>query len=286
MSVEAFCQSRETNARARREGRQERAEVSAAHRAVGAMLRDSMVRNNVECIEVGGGSERSFVRMSTPSPRVPPVKEAAQIAELVAGIGSVLEGVPAEALPRAATRFLADRMKSRTTAPGEPRIAVVRRAVKDNTVSLSRVPREVRALTEDFVTHHAAKTDAARELRPLHAAVQQHERDVLQAYTEPVSVRLRTEAGDVDCRVVRCERKVSRRARPLGLRAILSLGHDVAARLATRATTGGADKLEEEFGRELAASVEDKLRSTTGDTAANAPQHYLKVVKLGRAAPA
>ena len=59
-----FCRAREVLQRVNRGTQEERTESTEAARALMGMLKDSMIRHNVECIEIPG--KQSYVKMTNP----------------------------------------------------------------------------------------------------------------------------------------------------------------------------------------------------------------------------
>ena len=276
-SVIDFCRARETFRQANRSIHEERVESTEATRALMGMLKDSMVRHNVECIEIPSTGKQSYVRMTVPTPKKKPLKTEDDIIALTNGIGIVLLETPMNEIPTKVTEFIASQLKQRTenSTPPEPKISIVSKPVTSNTVRIASTPPEVRNLTEQFVQSCCTKKNLTERMLPLKNAQKQNEQIALETFSEPISVRMRKGNKDVDMRVVKCTRKKRHTSKALGIRLVLTMCRDSAEKVCSRQPKTNHN-FEREFRDELLANVRNHLQSN----ATNKPEFYLKVYKL------
>lgn len=275
-SVIDFCRARETFRQANRSIHEERVESTEATRALMGMLKDSMVRHNVECIEIPG-TGKQYVKMTVPTPKKKSLKTEDDIIDLIHGIGSVVVETSIDEIPTKVTEFIASQLKQMTdvSTPPEPKITIVSKPVKTNTVQIVSIPSEVRNLTEQFVQSFSTKKNLTERIRPLKVAQKQNEKIALETFSEPISVRMRKDNKDVDMRVIKCKRKERRTSKALGIRLVLTMCRDSAETVCRRQEKMNHD-FETEFREELLANVRAHLQSN----AVNKPEYYLKVYKL------
>lgn len=264
-----FCRAREAHRAVDRQRRGDKAEHLESKRAVGALLQDSMLRRGVQCIEIPGAARPTFVRVGAPTarPRVPRNEE--ELRALLSGLGSELAFTLAADVPDAVVRLLKARFKQQAEAraPAAPRISVVHSPRKTDAVARdTALAPEVRTLSEQYakISHDAKAVQG--ELR---AAKQQRdatEKAALEHITAPVPIRVKQGEREILFRVVRCERKATRRA--LGMKRFLAACREAAR----RSTAGPREALEER----VAADVLEVMR-TEGETP---PASYLKLLKM------
>lgn len=269
-----FCRAREVLQRVNRGTQEERKESTEAARALMGMLKDSMIRHNVECIEIPG--KHSYVKMTNPPPKRKPLRTEEDVADLIRGVGDVVEAATDAEIPTRVTDFVVAQLRQRTDGtPPEPKISIVSRPVRLNTVDLTSTHPEVRNLTEQFVQTCETKRRMSQQLKPLKNAQKQSEKTALETFTDPVCVRMRKNGKDVDLRVVKCRRKQGGASRALGIRLVLTMCRDAAEQVCSPATRGDRD-FETAFRDEVLARVRTHLQ--TGST--KTPEYYLKVYKL------
>ena len=276
-SVIEFCRAREAFQQVNRGIHEERVESTEATRALMGMLKDSMVRHNVECIEIPGTGKQSYVKMTVPTRKKKPLKTEDDIIDLTRGIGGAVVETSINEIPTKVTEFIASQLRQRTdvSTPPEPKISIVSKPVKSNTVRIASIPSEVRNLTEQFVQSCSTKKILTERIRPLKMAQKQNEKIALETFSEPISVRMRKDNRDVDMRVVKCKRKERHTSKALGIRLVLTMCRDSAERVCRQQEKVNHD-FETEFREELLANVRTHLQSN----AVNKPEYYLKVYKL------
>lgn len=276
-----YCRSREVLKDAQRRFQGDAKDNIEARRSLAELLKESMMRHNVECIELPDA--QTFVRMSTPSRRVPPLRTAEEMSDVVRGVGAAASNKTRDDIPAAVTQYVAQQIRARVQdrPPPEARLSIVTQPVRHNTVRVASTSSEVRNLTEQYVRTCHATSELRRTVKPLKDAHRQHEANVLQTFEDPVSVRMQKNGAEIDLRVVRCQRKLRTTApKPIGMRQFLSLCHDAAY-----VACGAADEVEE--GAET-KTFEDKfcdhlmaaVRAVQAQTPASSPQSYLKIFKL------
>lgn len=270
-AIVQFCQARELLRETKKRLQDETQETNNARHALSGVLRDSMVRHNVECIEIPGSD--CFVRMSTPQPKHPPLKTEDEIRDVIHGVGDAIAGVPTLGIPGTVARFVVERIRVLKTEiqPGEAKLSIVTKAVKHNTVSISTIPNEVQQLTRQYVEASTNARQLRERIRPLRVAHQVNEKKALKALTDPVTIRVQGNEKQTDLRIARSQRKSRANPKALGVRTLLALCYECAEKVSK---TQGV--FEDEFANELVDAIRRHRLATTSTQ----PQYYLKVYRL------
>lgn len=270
-SVVQYCMAREALRSVQAQVHNERTENADARRTLAGMLRDSMVRHNVECVGLAGDV---FVRMTNPQPRSNPVRSEDDVRSVIHGVGEGMRGIHGAERPRMVMRYVAERIKARArdVAPrAEPRVCITKRPVQGNTVPAGATSNDVRQLSEQFA-HACQQTRAIRDtVKPLRDAQRETEKVLIESLHEPVGVRMQRNGTAVDMRVVRCERK-PRTARSIGIRALLAMCRDAAE--------DGVASDDSAFEQDFETRLLERVRAYHQTQAQSAKGSYVKVVRM------
>lgn len=272
-----FCKAREACQQLSRFVAEERAESQNATRALTDMLKDSMVRHNVECIEFSRDGERVYVRMTTPPPRHTPLKTEKDIVDLACGVGEAIVSVECSSVvPSRVTEYIASQLKRRPkTQSAGAKVSIVSKPGRSISVQLASAPPEVRTLTQQFVQSIRTNKQISERLRPLQSAQKQNEQRALETFSEPVCVRMRKDGKEVDMRIVKCARKETKVSPTFGIRTILKMCQDCAEDVCrNNVDHTNAVAFENAFCNELV------LRMNAHAQCPKPPKDYLKVYKL------
>lgn len=273
-----FCVAHQQRKTAHGEGASERAEARASLRALSGMLKELMVKHDVECIDLRA-TDGKYVQMRPPAERRRPVRTEEEVVELVRGVGGAIADCAWDEVPRRVAVYATETMRDAVVerADLEPRICVVSRPVRCRTVDAASVASEVRRVAEQYVHNCAAKKRMLDDLRPLRTEERRAERLALDLVTDPVPVRMQRDGKSVDMVVKRCEHRGDARPRPMGVRVVASLCETAARAVCARLGRDGDPRaFETELRIELAEAARRHVRETQQSTI---PRHYLKICR-------
>lgn len=278
--VVEFCKAREKMKQHALATHAEKLESTEAKRAIMSMLQESMVRHNVECIQLPGIGKTSFVTMTMPKAKKKPLKTEEDVLSLVHGVADVVASTASpHEIATTVTTFVVSQLKQREQEgrPPETKVAIVSRPVRENTVRLATIPAEVRHLTEQFVDNCHTSKKITESMRPLKEAWKQQEKMALATFSDPVSVRMKKNDTEVDFRIVKCQR-TKRRKGPasIGVRAVLTLCRDSVDQVCESGTSAhDAVSFEKEFRDALSQNVKTYIASKQECE----PEYFLKMYK-------
>lgn len=192
-----FCQKRERLLKTKRDTADERAECADAVRTIGNLLKDSMLRSQVNCVHLPHAD--SYVRVVPQQRRSLRIKTVEDIIGLLDSISTDCQDTPVEKLPDALARAVAERARERGgVAP--PRVQMTRRVgVRERVIEAHEAGREVGTLAAQWQTHVRERASLQERVRPLQKEVRESEKKITDAVSEssaPTLVQMRPRSSD------------------------------------------------------------------------------------------
>lgn len=210
--------------------REEREENSESKKTLSGLLKESMMRNNVKCIEVPSETGSVFVSLSTSVPSVPPLKKEEDILKIIDGVCGLLLNTPHSDIPDTVVRIVAKRMEERRgdINAKEPCIKIVQRPVKGNTLRVTSATNETQQLTRQFVKTYNEARVTQRMLKPYKDEQKLAEKNALDVVNQPITVKVQKNGNEHHIRVLKCERRTKTCTHTIGVRKFLMICRDAA----------------------------------------------------------
>lgn len=185
-----FCRARTKWKSELQASKDDRRELREASRSLEALLKESMLRNNVTAVRLDDGR---VARLSLPARRACPVRTDEDVLSLIDDLARHLTTVPPKQRPTVAASVVLERARARGPPPPPPRVVLVRGPLKacqhddpEGTATPS-APRETQTLGSEFARVQRTQREARDALAPLRRQMREAEAQCLAERDEAVT---------------------------------------------------------------------------------------------------